>query len=93
MTIREKVTVLYGGEIQLHHPELPEGAEAEVVITVSADEMARPEPEPDPALPPIWERVMAIGASVPPEEWAKLPRDYAKNFRHYRYGTPKEEDE
>ncbi|MBC6423990.1 MAG: hypothetical protein GDA38_22690 [Hormoscilla sp. SP12CHS1] len=36
-------------------------------------------------------RLMEIGARVPDEEWAKLPRDLARNFEHYMYGAPKEE--
>jgi hypothetical protein len=31
-----------------------------------------------------------ITASVPESEWAKLPSDLAKNFDHYRYGSPSE---
>jgi hypothetical protein len=93
MTIREKTTVLSGGSIQLEHPELPKGAEVEVVITISEEEMARPKPERDPSAPSIWEKIAAISASVPIEEWEKLPRDLAKNFDHYHYGAPKEEDE
>jgi hypothetical protein len=92
MTIREKVIVLPGGGIQVEHPELPAGAEAEIIITVSDEEMARPKPEPDPNRPPLWERIAAISARVPMEEWEKLPRDLAKNFDHYLYGAPKEED-
>ena len=92
MTIREKTTVLAGGSIQLEHPELPKGAEVEVVITISEEEMARPEPGRDPNRPPLWERIAAISASVPMEEWEKLPRDLAKNFDHYLYGAPREED-
>ena len=40
MTIRQRVKVLPGGNIQIHDPELPEGAEAEVIVLVepSADE-------------------------------------------------------
>ncbi len=93
MTIREKVTVLPGGTIQMEHPGLRVGAMAEVVITVSDEELARPEPEYDPSVPSLWERIAAISASVPMEEWEKLPTDLAKNFDHYHYGAPKEEDE
>ena len=31
-------------------------------------------------------------AGVPPEEWEKAPSDRAKNFRHYLYGHPKQEE-
>ncbi|HEX4959212.1 MAG TPA: hypothetical protein VF173_00135 [Thermoanaerobaculia bacterium] len=93
MTIREKVTVLPGGSIQMHHPELPAGAEAEVIITIREQELARPEPENDVSTQPFWERIAAIGARIPLEEWDKVPRDLAKNFDHYHYGAPKEEGE
>ncbi len=38
---------------------------------------------------PIWERIAEITASVPPEEWEKLPTDLAANHDHYLYGAPK----
>ncbi len=41
---------------------------------------------------PIWERVVDISAQVPPEEWAKLPKDLSKNVDHYLYGSPKEDE-
>jgi hypothetical protein len=46
----------------------------------------------DPSARPIWEEVMELGASIPDEEWAKVPTDLAKNLDHYLYGSPKEED-
>jgi hypothetical protein len=45
--------------------------------------------EPTPR--PLWEQIVEIGAIVPTTEWAKLPRDLARNFEHYMYGSPKEE--
>jgi hypothetical protein len=39
---------------------------------------------------PIWEVAVEIGAGVPEKEWAKVPKDGAKNLRHYLYGAPKE---
>ena len=42
---------------------------------------------------PIWEVALEIGASVPEEEWAKVPTDGARNLHHYLYGAPKEKDE
>lgn len=38
---------------------------------------------------PIWEIVQEISASVPDEEWEKLPADLSKNLDHYLYGKPK----
>jgi hypothetical protein len=38
---------------------------------------------------PIWDIIAEIGAAVPPEEWAKVPRDLSINLDHYLYGSPK----
>lgn len=45
----------------------------------------------DYTIPPIWEQLLKLGAEVPPSEWVKFPRDFARNLEHYMYGTPKEE--
>ena len=42
---------------------------------------------------PIWEVALEIGASVPAEEWAKIPTDLAQNLHHYLYGAAKEQGE
>lgn len=39
----------------------------------------------------IWDLAARVTASVPDEEWDKLPTDLAKNFEHYRYGYPRED--
>ena len=44
------------------------------------------------ARPPIWERIAALGAQIPPEELDKLPTDGASQHDHYLYGTPKRPD-
>ncbi len=41
---------------------------------------------------PFWKRIIEIGQKVPIEEWEKLPKDFARNFEHYMYGAPREED-
>ncbi len=93
MTIRQRVKILPGGAIQIHDPELPEGAEAEVTVVVEPrDEMGFEDLEYDPTARPIWEEVLEIGASIPPEEWDKVPTDLSKNLDHYLYGAPKEEE-
>ncbi|MEW5724997.1 MAG: hypothetical protein AB1896_17935 [Thermodesulfobacteriota bacterium] len=38
---------------------------------------------------PVWQMVMEIGASIPSEEWAKIPTDLSINTDHYLYGAPK----
>lgn len=39
--------------------------------------------------PPIWERIAARAAEIPPEELDKLPTDGAAQLDHYLYGHPK----
>jgi hypothetical protein len=92
MTIRQKVKVLPGGNIQIHDPELPDGAEAEVVVTVDSESKISEEAEGTPDSRPFWERILELGASIPEEEWDKVPRDLSKNLDHYLYGAPKEEE-
>jgi len=38
---------------------------------------------------PIWEVMDELRASVPPEEFLKLPKDGAEQLDHYLYGSPK----
>jgi len=45
----------------------------------------------EPEEKPFWKWLIEIGEQVPDEEWAKLPKDLARNFEHYMYGAPKEE--
>jgi Arc/MetJ-type ribon-helix-helix transcriptional regulator len=45
--------------------------------------------EAAPKHKPIWEEFEDIAASIPDEEWAKLPVDGAEQHDHYIYGTPK----
>ena len=42
-----------------------------------------------PTHKPIWEVFQEISASIPDEEWAKLPTDVSEQHDHYIYGTPK----
>lgn len=44
----------------------------------------------DKTAKPIWEIAKEIAATVPDEEWGKLPSDLSKNLDHYLYGKPKE---
>ena len=37
----------------------------------------------------LEEKIAAIVARVPEEEWAKMPEDMGANLDHYIYGTPK----
>ncbi len=38
----------------------------------------------EPSAIPIWELAAQLSATVPDEEWAKLPTDLARNFDHYQ---------
>ena len=38
---------------------------------------------------PIWERIIALTADIPPEELDKPPVDGAAQLDHYLYGAPK----
>lgn len=87
MTIRERVRIKPGGTIELSHPELPPGEEAEVTIVVQPADTAQAT-----GLRPLWEEADEIAASVPEEEWERVPADLSKNLRHYLYGAPREED-
>src|SRR5262245_30834497 len=45
--------------------------------------------EASPTYKPIWEVVDDLRKGIPPEEFAKLPRDGAEQLDHYLYGSPK----
>ena len=52
----------------------------------------RPTPQKDaigPKHKPVWERILERTATIPDEEWDKLPTDLAEQHDHYLYGTPK----
>jgi hypothetical protein len=55
-------------------------------LTVIPENSEPPEPEDDRSLE---EKMAAIVAAVPEEEWEKLPADLGSNLDHYIYGTPK----
>jgi len=91
--IKERVRIKPGGVIEISHPELPAGEEAEVIVMLDPTaEKATEEAVPDASVRPIWEIIEEIGASVPESDWAKVPRDLSKNLDHYLYGAPKQEE-
>ncbi|MBC1197183.1 hypothetical protein H0901_18505 [Microcystis aeruginosa BLCCF158] len=52
------------------------------------------ENDPEFLAKPIWQRIVEIGKVVPQSEWRKhLPTDFARNFEHYMYGAPREDEE
>ena len=44
-----------------------------------------------PAAAPFWERIAAMTADIPPEEFAKLPPYDAAHVDDYLYGRPSRE--
>ena len=60
-------------------------------INTDANVQVEEEKTHDSTAKPLWQQLVELGAEVPDEEWAKFPRDFARNFEHYMYGAPKEE--
>jgi hypothetical protein len=59
---------------------LPDGAEVHVQVAATGQDF-------DPNTPAIEEKLRAIVADVPKEEWDRLPADLSENLDHYIYGT------
>jgi Arc/MetJ-type ribon-helix-helix transcriptional regulator len=78
-------------EVQSGHFASIDDAIAEAVrmlLRTTSGEAEAGEPTA-PGSKPIWEVFGEITASIPEEEWAKLPNDGAEQQDHYLYGTPK----
>ena len=48
---------------------------------------------PERQTPPIWQVAAEIAGQVSDEDWAKVPRDLARNVDHYLYGSPKKKED
>lgn len=59
---------------------------------LSANGASADAPPPAERHETILEMFERLRNSVPPEAWDNLPLDGAKNYKHYLYGHPKEED-
>ena len=82
MTYRGRVA---NGTVVLDEPaELPEGSRVDVSVS---ELLAYEEDEK-----PIWQVAVEMGASIPLEEWEKMPTDASKNLDHYLYGAPKRDE-
>ena len=57
------------------------------------DDMSMNGLTPEDGLPYIVAKMREWQSQFPPETWADIPTDSAKNYKHYLYGFPKEEDE
>ena len=44
----------------------------------------------DDSQPPLWQSVIDLGASLPPEVWDRVPEDLASSLDHYLYGKSDE---
>jgi Arc/MetJ-type ribon-helix-helix transcriptional regulator len=83
-------------EVQSGHFASVDDAITEAVRLLLQRAPGEGEPEPlgavEPTSPghrPIWEVFEEISASIPDEEWARLPVDGAEQHDHYIYGTPR----
>jgi hypothetical protein len=47
----------------------------------------------DDAAPPLWQSIVDLGATVPPEEWDRLPGDLAGNLDTTFTGAPARKNE
>jgi hypothetical protein len=41
--------------------------------------------EQETAALPLWQSIVELGASIPPEEWDRVPADLAANLDRYLY--------
>jgi len=53
---------------------------------------ARSDDEHDDSVLQLWDSVIDLGASLPPEVWDRVPRDLAANLDHYLYGISAEDE-
>ena len=42
--------------------------------------------------PAIWEKVVALGESIPQSAWKNVPTDLARNWQSYKFGRGKARD-
>ena len=81
-----------GALVPLEPLDLEEGREVVVSVEDPPAGMSEETPATKRGLAAIVERVKERQNDIPPEEWADIPTDLAKNHKHYLYGHPKEED-
>ncbi|AKV67363.1 MULTISPECIES: hypothetical protein [Microcystis] len=73
--------------------EIPTIEELPTIAELQA-KFAQLQADPEFRKKPFWQRIAEIGALVPQSEWRKhLPTDFARNFEHYMYGAPREDEE
>ena len=84
MTTTVKATYANGVLTPSEPLDLEEGKE----VTLSIEDAA----SPMRGLAGIVETVQQLHKTIPPDAWDVPPTDGAKNYKHYLYGSPKEED-
>ena len=52
---------------------------------------AEDEGEYDDSVPPLWQSIVSLGASLPPAEWDRVPRDLGASLDRYLYGGSSED--
>jgi hypothetical protein len=69
------------------------GVSTDTLVREALDKILADAPgQPDKAnreLRPIWDVILDNMQDVPPEEFARLPKDGASEHDHYLYGHPK----
>ena len=69
------------------------GQSPDALVREALDSILAAAPDPaeehNPELRPIWEVILDNMKDVPPEEFARLPKDGASEHDHYLYGHPK----
>ena len=81
-----------GALVPLEPLDLEEGKEVVVSVEDAPAGMSGETAAPKRGLAAIVEKVKERQKDIPPEEWADVPTDLAKNHKHYLYGHPREED-
>lgn len=72
--------------------DLVEGAEVTVSVEGGPNGAKTDDQNAEGPLAGILALVREMEKTIPPEEWDALPRDLAKNKKHYLYGHSKIED-
>jgi hypothetical protein len=60
-------------------------------VDVLERQPAEGEGEYDDSVPPLWQSVVGLGASLPLEEWDRVPRDLASSLDRHLYGGSSED--
>ena len=89
--IKESLRVEKEGSLEIRHPDLTAGADAEVIILIDTPPADGTGPAEAPRQP-IWEVAAEIAGTVPDEVWKSVRTDLSKHLDHYLYGAPKDED-